>query len=267
MSDPQRERQVLQQLLGLSHELGEPGGDYVILGEGNTSARIDGESFWVKASGTRLATMGEGDFVQVSFARLREMVGSVELDDGAIREALLAARVDPGATQHPSVETLLHALCLELPGVGFVGHSHPTAINAVTCSTAFPSAFERRLFPDEIVVCGPAPLLIPYVDPGLPLARYIRDGLATHQEDHGEPPRLILMQNHGLVALGKSPRQVLDITAMAVKAARVLLGTHQMGGPRYMTAADVERIHVRPDEAYRRRILDGEAQPRSHDKN
>jgi len=259
MIDSTSEKQVLHQLTGLSNQLGESALDYVILGEGNTSARIDDESFWVKASGTRLSTMGEGDFVRMSFAPLRELVGSMGLDDESIKAGLLSARVDAGVTQHPSVETMLHALCLDLPGVDYVGHSHPTAINAVTCSTAFPQAFERRLFPDEIVVCGPAPLLIPYVDPGLPLARCIRDGLAMHQKEHGEAPRLILMQNHGMVALGKSPRQVLDITAMAVKAARVLLGAHAMGGPKYMRDSDADRIHVRPDEAYRRRILDGDA--------
>ena len=189
MSDSQHETQVLSQLVELSNELGDPGLDYVILGEGNTSARIDEESFWVKASGTRLATMGEENFVQMSSAPLRELVKSMGLDDAAIEAGLLAARVDPDATQHPSVETLLHVLCLDLPGVEFVGHSHPTAINAVTCSTAFPQAFERRLFPDEIVVCGPVPLLIPYVDPGLPLARCIRDGLAMHQKEHGDALR------------------------------------------------------------------------------
>lgn len=250
------EREILKQLVQLSNELGEPDRDYVILGEGNTSARIDGESFWVKASGTRLSEMGEGHFVKMSFEGLRELLEARELDDAAIEAGLLGARMGEGETQHPSVETLMHALCLAEPGVAFVGHSHPTAINALTCSQAWPGAFEGRLFPDEIVVCGPAPLLIPYVDPGLPLAQAIGEGLAAHRARQGEPPRLILMQNHGMVALGGSARQVLDITAMAVKAARILLGSYAAGGPHFLPDAAADRIHVRPDEAYRRRILD-----------
>ncbi len=252
------QEQVLCELVQLSREMGDPSLDYVILGEGNTSARIDGEGFWVKASGTRLAEMGEEHFVKMSLAGVRALLGASGLGDDAIRDGLLAARLGKGETQHPSVETLLHALCLEEPEVAFVGHSHPTAINAITCSQAWPEAFGGRLFPDEIVVCGPAPLLIPYVDPGLPLAQAIGEGLAAHREQHGESPRLILMQNHGMVALGKSARQVLDITAMAVKAARILLGSYAVGGPAFLTDAAADRIHVRPDEAYRRKILDSQ---------
>ncbi|HSW43277.1 MAG TPA: hypothetical protein VLM76_12275 [Patescibacteria group bacterium] len=47
---------ALHQLIGLSRSLGEPSRQLAILGEGNTSARIDDETFWVKASGTQLAT-------------------------------------------------------------------------------------------------------------------------------------------------------------------------------------------------------------------
>ena len=58
---------VLSQLVALSNALGRPELDYVILGEGNTSARIDDDSFWVKASGTELRTITAAGFVQVSF--------------------------------------------------------------------------------------------------------------------------------------------------------------------------------------------------------
>jgi rhamnulose-1-phosphate aldolase len=62
---------------------------------------------------------------------------------------------------------------------------------------------------------------------------------------------VILVQNHGLVVLGGSAQRVLDITAMAVKATRILLGTFAAGGPHFMSEKDVARIHTRPDELYR----------------
>ena len=34
--------------------------------------------------------------------------------------------------------------------------------------------------------------------------------------EHGEVPKVVLLQNHGLIALGKSPSEVENITAMAV---------------------------------------------------
>ncbi len=54
---------ILTQLVSMSRNLGDPINDYVILGEGNTSAQVDGDSFWVKASGTELRTIESEGFV------------------------------------------------------------------------------------------------------------------------------------------------------------------------------------------------------------
>jgi rhamnose utilization protein RhaD (predicted bifunctional aldolase and dehydrogenase) len=246
---------ILSQLVTMSRSLGEPGNDYVILGEGNSSARAGQESFWVKASGTELATIGPEGFVEVSFERVQQMLDGPDLSDEETRQALQGAKVDPDAGGHPSVETVLHALCLELPGVNFVGHTHPTAINSITCSREFAEAVDGRLFPDEIVICGPATVVVPYTDPGLPLAREVQRRIDGYLDAYGEVPKTILLQNHGFIALGSSPRQVLSITAMAAKAARILLGAYALGGPRFMTPQAVARIHTRPDEHYRQRAL------------
>lgn len=246
---------ILDELVALSRHLALPENDYVILAEGNTSARADEHSFWVKASGRPMADIGPEGFVQVRFDPILALLDGPPLDDAGIRAALAAAKVDPTAKAHPSVETVLHALCLQLPGVRFVGHTHPTAINAITCSAAFPQALSGRLFPDEIVVCGVAPLLVPYVDPGLPLARAVRDGLQVYLDAHGEPPKTIYMQNHGFIALGATAAQVVNITAMAAKAARILIGAYSLGGPHFLTPQHVARIHTRPDELYRRQQL------------
>jgi rhamnose utilization protein RhaD (predicted bifunctional aldolase and dehydrogenase) len=246
---------ILNQLVTLSNHLGDPSLDYAILGEGNTSARADTKTFWVKASGYELRTITAKGFVQVAFDRVLALLDRPNLSDQDIKDGLMAARVDPSASAHPSVETLLHAVCLNLEGVNFVGHTHPTAVNALTCSVAFETAFSGRLFPDEIVVCGPAPLLVPYIDPGVPLARKVKDLLGSYLEHYGDPPRAVLMQNHGLIALGHTATQVENITAMMVKTARVLLSTFAAGGPHFMPPKEVERIHARPDELYRRKQL------------
>lgn len=64
---------TLKQLVALSNNLGRPENDYVILGEGNTSTRLDEQSFYVKASGTELRTITERGFVQVAFAGHRAL--------------------------------------------------------------------------------------------------------------------------------------------------------------------------------------------------
>ena len=246
---------ILSQLVAMSRSLAEPANDYAILAEGNTSARADAASFWVKASGAEMRTIGPEGFVRVSFERVRTMLEGADLTDDETRQALQAAKADPAAPSHPSVETVLHALCLELPGINFVGHTHPTAINSITCSAAFEAALAGRLFPDEIVVCGPAAVTVPYTDPGLPLARAVKQRIDAYIDAYGEAPKTIYMQNHGFIALGSSARQVENITAMAVKAARVLVGAYALGGPNFMSQPAIDRIHTRPDEHYRQRLL------------
>jgi rhamnose utilization protein RhaD (predicted bifunctional aldolase and dehydrogenase) len=246
---------VLDQVVELAHRLSCPEMDCVILSEGNVSARADAGTFWMKASGYELRDITTDGFVRLAFDRVLELLERGDLSDQQVKEGLTAAKVDPSAPAHPSVETLLHALCLGLEGVSLVGHTHPTAINALTCSTAFETAFSGRLFPDEIVVCGPSPLLIPYTDPGVPLARKVKQLLGGYLDRYGEVPRVLLLQNHGLIALGRSVSQVENITAMMVKTARVLLGALAAGGPHFLSQQAVDRIHTRPDELYRRRQL------------
>jgi rhamnose utilization protein RhaD (predicted bifunctional aldolase and dehydrogenase) len=246
---------ILSELISLSHILGDPSLDYAILGEGNTSARIDQNTFWVKASGSELRTIDENGFVQVGFRSCLETLSGPDIDDEQVRKALENCWVDPASTKRPSVETFLHALTLNIEGINFVGHTHPIAINAILCSKYAIEAISGRLFPDEIVVCGPAPVFVPYTDPGLPLARAVYQAILRYQDDMNENPKVILMQNHGFIALGKTSQEVMNIHAMYVKTARVLLGTFSLGGPNFLTQSQVNRIHSRPDEIYRRKIL------------
>jgi len=240
--------------------LGRPERDLVILGEGNTSALCDeagdgAGTFWVKGSGTQLGTIDASGFVQVRLAPVCALAEKGELSDAALKAALQEAKVDPANARQPSVETVLHALALAEAGARFVGHTHPVAVNALTCSQGAERALAGRLFPDEIVVCGPAPAFVPYTDPGLPLARAVRDAFRRHADTFGAPPKVIMMQNHGLIALGDSPKEVDNISAMCVKTCRILAGTYAFGGPLFMTEEAVDRIHTRPDEAYRRKQL------------
>jgi rhamnose utilization protein RhaD (predicted bifunctional aldolase and dehydrogenase) len=244
----------LQKLVTMSRRLGEPSLDYVILGEGNTSARADDETFWVKASGVYMPAIEAQGFVRVRFAPLLDMLDGPDLSDEEIKVQTNAAKAEPQNPARPSVEATLHALALNLPSVHFVGHTHPTAINALTCSAGFEGAVAGRLFPDEIVYCGSAPAIVPWTDPGLPLARKVREVLARYQDERGVPPKVILMQNHGLIALGRTAQEVENITAMAVKTARVLRGTAAFGGPHFLSPQAAERIHTRPDEQYRRQL-------------
>jgi rhamnose utilization protein RhaD (predicted bifunctional aldolase and dehydrogenase) len=244
----------LAMLIELSHQLADPAFNLAILGEGNTSTRCDQETFWVKASGSQLATIDSHGFSRVNGRAVLDLLDNQQLSDAEIETGLKSALADK-SMKKPSVETFLHAICLFEIGVDWVAHTHPISAMSILCSTAGADPFKQHIFPDEIVVCGQAPVVIPYIDPGLPLARYIRNELKRYLDAHGEPPKLMLMENHGIVALGMQPADVLNISLMADKWSRTILGTYTMGGPKYLSQEQVERIDTRPDEAYRRRLL------------
>lgn len=246
---------VLTDLVGMSRQLALPQREWVILGEGNTSALSADDRFLVKASGVALNGIDETGFVDVRLDRALALLDLEDPGDDEVRDALAGARVDPGAARMPSVETVIHALCLSLGGATFVGHTHPVAVNGILCSQASRTAFAGRLFPDEIVVCGRRPIFVPYTDPGLPLGRRIRVELNRWIREETDRPRVILLENHGMFALGRSAGEVLSITSMMDKTSRILAATYPMGGPRALAPEAAERIRTRPDEHYRQRLL------------
>jgi rhamnose utilization protein RhaD (predicted bifunctional aldolase and dehydrogenase) len=248
---------TLSELVAMSLRLGE-NPDLIILAEGNTSARVSETSFFVKASGASLPCIEARGFVEVNFSPVLELLDSRQEGDEIVAATLRAAKADQAQKATPSVETLFHAYFLTLPNVNFVGHVHAIAVNSILCSQRAEEIVSGRIFPDEIVVCGPEPVFVPYCDPGLPLAREIKKRVSAYLDKWSVAPKALLMQNHGLVALGSSSAEVIAICSMWEKTARVLLGTLAAGGPHYMTEQQVSRIHRRPDEIVRRQQIRGE---------
>ena len=241
-------------LLELSHQLGDEKRGLAILGEGNTSARLDDDLFAVKASGSSLHNLAPEGIARCHLSRVLELFERPDITDDATEAALLAARAFE-SDRKPSTEALFHAYLLTLPNVNFVGHTHPLRVNALACSPRAAEFAGKRLFPDEIVCCGARSVLVPYVNPGVPLARAIRDAVEQFRADFGAVPRLILLRNHGLIALGATPQAVLATTLMAEKAATIWQGAAALGGPTFLSDEQVEYIAGWNAEAYRQKVL------------
>jgi rhamnose utilization protein RhaD (predicted bifunctional aldolase and dehydrogenase) len=244
---------MIDALIEMTRTLGQPENDYVIIGEGNTSFRDSADTFWVKASGHGMRGISAAGFVQLRIAAVLELLDQA-IDNETMHKAVSAARVDTDGAR-PSVEATFHAMLLHECDVRYIGHTHPTAVNGILCSPRAQQFSSNRMFPDEAVVCGPESVFVPYADPGLPLAVAIRTGVREYISRYNEAPKVILMQNHGLIALGNSPTEVLNVTAMCVKAARIFLGAASMGGPVFMTRDEIMHIYKRPDEIFRRKLF------------
>lgn len=242
----------LTELVQLSRTLGEPWRRFAILAEGNTSQRLDDDVLAVKATGRFLRDATAEDFVRVDMRVLSQIVDDPDAGDADVARYFDEVEAEQGA--RPSVEALLHVVCVLDGGASTVAHTHPESVNALLCSDKAAVLAEQPLFPDQVVVVGRRALLVPYTDPGVVLAREVRARMAEHTAEFGVP-RAIYLGNHGMVALGTSVAHALQITEMADKVSRVLATTLSLGTIVPMAEASAIRIDTRADEQVRRAAL------------
>jgi len=247
-------KEILKDLIRMTRNIANPRYDYVILAEGNTSAKIDESSFFVKASGFYMENIDEKGFVEVSIESLLSILKRVSMTDEEIKQSYIEATASYNGVL-PSIESILHAICISCGDAQFVCHTHPTAVNAILCAKGSKKTFSGMIFPDEITLCGPAVLYIDWAQPGQELAKKVWVQIERFKEEYAMSPRVIVMQNHGLIALGQNSIQVENMTHMFVKACRILGGTFAMGGPQFLDERDVKRIFHRPDEKYREELI------------
>jgi rhamnose utilization protein RhaD (predicted bifunctional aldolase and dehydrogenase) len=242
----------LADLVHLSRTLGEPWRRFAILAEGNTSQRVAEDQLVVKATGRSLQHASPSDFVVVSLRRLTQIVDDSEAGDADVARYFDEVETEQG--MRPSVEALLHVVCVVDAGAATVAHTHPESVNALLCSDRADVLAGPPIFPDQVVVIGRRALLVPYLDPGVVLAREVRARLADHARQWGMP-RVIYLGNHGMVTLGSNTAQAFQLTEMADKVSRVLAATLSVGNVVPMTEESVERIDTRDDEQIRRIAL------------
>jgi rhamnose utilization protein RhaD (predicted bifunctional aldolase and dehydrogenase) len=242
-------------LLDLTLTLGVREKDFVILAEGNTSELVDDNHIVVKASGARMGSVTTKDFVVSEISSLVELMDSPEATQQDLIAALDAGEHD-GVRRRASIETLIHVAVQSLKPTRFVGHTHPTPLVALLASVHQESAFESFVYSDEAIVIGTT-LYVPYAEPGIELGRVFLHSLREYFAQHNNLPSLIMMGNHGIVALAETTDGVEAITEMAYKGAQVRLQALAIGGTQPLSNDAVRSYFDREDMAERRRNLSG----------
>ena len=247
---------VGDQLVGLTRRLGEPTRDLVILAKGNASEAIDGGRIVVKASGSSMRDAQPDGFVCVDVAPLVELLRDPDADQAGLTAQLTAGEVD-GREVRASIESLVHVAVRAIAPVRYVAHTHPTDVVALLSSANAEQAFAEPVYTDELMTLG-RPLYVPYAVPGMDLGRVFLERLEAYQHAHGELPSLVLLGNHGIVAISETAAGAEAISLMAVKSARVRAGAHAFGGLAPLTGT--EHYFDRPDFASRRAELAGKGE-------
>jgi len=205
----------LQTIVKLSHEFGSL--DYVKGGGGNTSVK-DAGTLWVKPSGTTLGGLTEATFVAMNRAKINALYAVKTPPVAAAREELvknmMAAAVENDAGR-PSVEAPLHNVF----DATYVVHTHPCAVNGLTCAKDGESAC-KRLFPDA--------LWVDYIDPGYTLCMEVRKRIDAYRTAHGHQPALLVLKNHGIFIAADTADEiralygrVMDTLRMVYKSAGI----------------------------------------------
>jgi len=195
----------LKTIVELSHEFG--GVDYVKGGGGNTSVK-DESTLWVKPSGTTLGGLKEETFVQMNRAKINELYEVETPAVAAEREELvknmMADAVENDAGR-PSVEAPLHNVF----EAKFVVHTHPCAVNGLTCAKEGEAAC-KRLFPDA--------LWVEYIDPGYTLCMEVRERIEDYKAANGTEPSLLVLQNHGIFISADTADEIRALYARVMDA-------------------------------------------------
>ena len=173
---------------------------YVLAGGGNTSVKDD-TTLYVKGSGTQLATIKAEEFVEMSRARLNEIMKTEYPGNDTEREAayladVMAAVTDADKTKRPSVEALLHNLF----AYTYVLHVHPTLVNGLTCGNGAKALSEQLL--------GKEVLWIDICKPGYTLARICYEKMNAYKEEFGKDVQVLLLQNHGIFVAANTVEEI-----------------------------------------------------------
>ena len=140
------------------------------------------------------------------------------------------------SAKKPSVEALFHAYLLSLPEINFVGHTHAIHVNQILCSPRAARVCHKEALSRMILSAADRrPYSSLTLIPGLRLSQVIRDETTRYLDERGTPPRVILLENHGIITLGRSPDAVKAAMFMAEKAAQIFVGAAALGGPQFLS--------------------------------
>ena len=219
----------IDDVLDLAHTIAE----YTICGEGNVSVRVDENAFLIKASGTSLHTLSKEDLTLCNTKGAQ-----IKLSH-----------------KKPSIETSFHAWIMKtFPEINFIAHTHPPHTNKIICSELIYDFANNRWFPDQIVRNGRKSCVVPYASPGEKVLVFVAKYISEFIDREGYFPKLILLQNHGIITASASQKDCAASSLMCEKSAEIFVGAYSMGGVNFLIDEEVDDVDQCPNENYRRNM-------------
>lgn len=166
---------------------------------GNSSVKLDNGEMLIKASGFLLSDVNKNvGYSRVFTKQVVDIVKNREIintNNKRQRESLTTqllkeSTIDKG--NRPSIETLLHSLLLK-----YTLHTHSIVVNMIVVRENWKETLSAIFKENEIA-------LVAYKTPGIELALELDKEL----QSFGEIPKIIFLQNHGLIVTSKEKQDI-----------------------------------------------------------
>lgn len=181
----------------------------VVACQGNLSIRLDEDRILLTPAGACKGQLAPQDLLVT------------DLNGGVMR-----------GSAKPSSETQMHLLFYrERPDVHAVCHAHPPT---ATGFAAAGRAMEEAVLPEIVASLGKIPLA-PYGTPG---TWEVSAGLESLVPAYDA----ILLENHGVVTCGQDLATAYHRMETVEQFANILLAAETLGGPRYLSRAEVQKL-------------------------
>ena len=236
MADP-----LINDLLSLGHSLGTHSGQLALAEEGALASRVTDSRIVVSRRGASLAELQLGDLVHLDFARMEEIISQ----DTVLLADLTGAQIhaEREAIAHEAAPLFVYLLGLD-EKLKVAVHVHPVSVDQITASPRARQFADRRTVHNEVIALGGASLLVNYAEPGFALMREVQKKMILWRDRNKSVPRIILVQNHGVVILGEDASTVWRSVQWLLKFADVFIGASLLGGPVFLTPQAITQIEL-----------------------
>jgi L-fuculose-phosphate aldolase len=190
---------------------------------GNISARWD-DTMLISPSGLSLGDVSPKEFIEVQVS-----TGQVRAENGL----------------RPSSEVLMHLACYrKRPEIRAVVHTHPQYTIALTSS----GHNLAPMFADAVIYLGRD---VPHVD----YITVTTPELAIEVGNRIANSNCVVLRNHGAVTVGENLKQAFWRACTVEEAARIQVFSLMIGQPRFLDAAEADRLESLASEQYRRGLI------------
>jgi rhamnose utilization protein RhaD (predicted bifunctional aldolase and dehydrogenase) len=227
-------------LIDLAHQLYGRADRLVIYDEGLVAAKLD-RYIIVSRPGARLGSLEFGDLIHIDPGPLLELLKVDQLKRQVEEETLTGSRVRDDFPI-PGPETYFVADLLARSESHLLAHVQPILINQILASPRARQFADRRITLTEVSGCGVATAMVGYADPGAVLAKEIRHKVNLWRDRARVEPKIVLLQNNGMVVIGDTPAEIIETIDKILKAAEVFIGASVLGGPQFLTVANIGRV-------------------------